>query len=325
MSNVRDFLYCILMTTLCGCAGDQMGAFDSAEVEEALVTEIHDQNRSPDDQDPDSPADQKRPNPTPPLPPISGKTSCRADGLISPNLYSTSVAEYLIIRDKDATAFTCLRARGVQKREIPRSSCDDDSCLVTDAYIFDSHYSDGTEVELQVEKAKFTTTQARGFATKVAEALGRIPSVLRKGVREGKIQSGPGGAYADVAKFFIATEYIDSRIEQKKLAHTMFHEAVHAVWEDSSLSLNQTSGWLSAQASDNCFVTSYAQRRPAREDMAETALLAFAVNYYPERLPQADLKALQDQVPGRLKFLSDLLPKKGESLFVKQGAVFRCN
>lgn len=329
--NQKDVLTLLLVFAfgLVGCAGGGFGEFSSLSPADEEAQELHDQNReivapadpSGGETDPvvtPTPTPNPNPNPTP------TKSFC-SGALVSLGLQSTASAPYLIIQNTDPSAFTCLKGKGVKKREIPRDSCDGDGCLITDAYVFDAHYSDGTKVEMQVEKATLTSSAARTFALKAARAMGRIPSSLRAGVREGKIFYGSGGAYSDIAKFFIATDYIDQRVAQGKLAHTMFHEAIHAVWEDTSLSLNSSTAWLEAQASDGCYLTKYGQSKPSREDMAETALIAFALQFRPSRIPASDTKVIEDEIPARLAFLSSRLPKAGDPLFVNQGAVFNCS
>jgi hypothetical protein len=50
---------------------------------------------------------------------------------------------------------------------------------------------------------------------------------------------------------------------------------------------------------DNAYVTDDAATDP-QEDFAETALIGYAMTFYPERFPDADRAAIQAQIPRRL-------------------------
>ena len=59
---------------------------------------------------------------------------------------------------------------------------------------------------------------------------------------------------------------------------------------------------------DGTFATVYAKRKPALEDLAESALFAFAVIHHPARLPAADLEKIKRSIPNRIMYVETLLP-----------------
>ena len=67
-------------------------------------------------------------------------------------------------------------------------------------------------------------------------------------------------------------------------------------------------GWRAAQAADGGFLTDYAAESPEREDLAETALFAFAILHHPDRFPPADTADTMRAVPNRIAYIAGLLP-----------------
>lgn len=256
---------------------------------------------------------------------VGDDDTSEAPGQFDPNFHlkSTSSSPYLIILESDPSTYTCLEGKGKVRREFPRESCTSDSCLTVEVHLFIAHFEDGTSVEIQVDPAYNDVAEARGLALKVAQPLGQIPTFLRKDIDRGLLTKGEGGAYSDIGAFFLASDYIDKRINEKKLAHTIFHESIHAVLEDNR-GLHQTAEWKSAQATDGRFITDYAEKSPQREDMAETALLAYALQYLPGRIPKDDEFTIKKLIPERLKFLSTVLPQKGDKIFNSIGPKFDC-
>lgn len=92
----------------------------------------------------------------------------------------------------------------------------------------------------------------------------------------------------------------------------MFHEAVHTSLDDLHVSEPE---WIEAQAADDAFLTSYAAQNPGREDLAETALYAWALQHHPDRISEADEAAWRELVPARLDYIESILspPNAGYS------------
>ena len=58
--------------------------------------------------------------------------------------------------------------------------------------------------------------------------------------------------------------------------------------------------WKKAQRADGDFVTEYARDRPNKEDMAESALFAWAILFYPGRLPDFVEEEVRRIMPNRI-------------------------
>ena len=84
-----------------------------------------------------------------------------------------------------------------------------------------------------------------------------------------------------------------------------FHEAVHASWDRDHAAAPD---WLAAQQADGGFLTGYAEAAPEVEDLAETALFAFAILHHPKRFPPVDTADTRAAVPHRIAYFAGLLP-----------------
>ncbi len=68
-----------------------------------------------------------------------------------------------------------------------------------------------------------------------------------------------------------------------------------------------SAAWHAAQNSDNRFLTSYGERHPEREDLAETVLFAYGLIRHPGRIPPVDSRDIIAAVPARLAFIRNIL------------------
>lgn len=101
-----------------------------------------------------------------------------------------------------------------------------------------------------------------------------------------------------------ASTNVTRREETNRFEETLFHEAVHTSLDDTYA---QDPAWLAAQADDDAFLTAYAESDSPREDLAETALYAYALLHHPDRISEADAAAWRELVPHRIDFISKVL------------------
>ena len=97
--------------------------------------------------------------------------------------------------------------------------------------------------------------------------------------------------------------YADRATQRESYDHleeSVFHEAVHASWDRQH---RLAAGWKDAQMHDGGFLTRYGEQSPEREDLAETALFAYAIIVQPERLPPADTVTTLQAVPHRIEYI----------------------
>ena len=87
------------------------------------------------------------------------------------------------------------------------------------------------------------------------------------------------------------------------LEEVLMHEAVHTSLDPDH---RMASGWLAAQAADGEFISDYAEEYPETEDLAETFVPFFAVEYRADRIPPAMAKTIRETIPNRIAYLKGL-------------------
>jgi hypothetical protein len=131
---------------------------------------------------------------------------------------------------------------------------------------------------------------------------------------------GEEGFHSGTGQVVVYSGTADERLRDNHLEESLFHEAVHAsLDEDHRLS----AAWREAQALDARFLTSYAQQSPEREDLAETALFAYAILHHPERFPPVDTADTLQAVPNRIDYIDKIFPP-GQSIFFSVGDPKAC-
>lgn len=207
------------------------------------------------------------------------------------------------ITEDDPSAFYCLKYFGTARQEMPDKRRED--LFADDVHMFEAWFEDGTTVGLWAHPDLGTREDAEVVVNQVVGPLGRLPSFMREGLRHVVLHKGDVTAFAeDEGQFFVLYDAnIARRIASNDLEETVFHEAVHATL-DAELAHDEV--WLSAQTADGGFVTAYAANNPKGEDLAETALFAYAYFQHPERLPDEVREALETLVPNRLALLDRL-------------------
>ena len=93
-----------------------------------------------------------------------------------------------------------------------------------------------------------------------------------------------------------------------RFEETLFHESVHTSIDDEFANSPE---WLSAQKADGAFLTEYAASNPETEDLAETALYAWALVHHRNRISEADADAWRTLVPERIAVVSTILSAPG--------------
>jgi hypothetical protein len=217
---------------------------------------------------------------------------------------STADTVFDIIRADDPTSFRCLNYQGRGARQIWDKRLDGEP--VVEAFLFHAEYADGSLIEMAVNPEFGTVEQARVEAMRYAGPLGRFPTLLLNGVKRFSIHGGEQSFHAGTGQIVVYAEKATLRLEQKHLEESLFHEAVHASLDDAH---RQSPAWKDAQARDGRFLTSYAASSPEREDLAETALFAFALLHVPDRFPPVDSQVVRSIVPLRLAYIERLFPR----------------
>ncbi|MDA5092738.1 hypothetical protein O2N63_01390 [Aliiroseovarius sp. KMU-50] len=239
--------------------------------------------------------------------------------LYAETLYPNSVVsnDLEFIKTSDPSVYECLRPKGRAQAEMPDKR--GGPLMVDNTIQFDAIYSDGASVDIWVHPS--LGSSATTYATHAAEAIGKLPSFMRSKLDHVVILKGDESAFSeDMGHFFVLySENMNKRISTHDLEETVFHESVHATLDAEYA---RSSAWEKAQRRDGGFLTEYAQNNPNGEDMAETALFAYAMTRTPGRLPAAVESGVKDAVPNRLAFLTKLFSSKPQ--FYKVGSATGC-
>lgn len=222
--------------------------------------------------------------------------------------YSNSIAstDFDIITDDDPSCFEALEYLERRSEEMPDKT-DEAAELFQEAFVFKATFSDGTAVEMVIDADFETLEIAENEAKRFTDRLGRLPTLLRSGVKRLVVHQGGERttAFSDVGLIVVYSGNASKRIEDNDLEETLFHESVHASWDKKYAASDR---WKRAQLADEGFATLYGKTKPEREDLAESALLAFAVIHHPDRLPCEEIEYLKGQIPNRILFVESLMP-----------------
>jgi hypothetical protein len=200
-----------------------------------------------------------------------------------------------IITATDPTTFVGATYAGMGLRNIYDRR--GDAFVWTNAFLFDAMFSDGLELEIQLNPEFGSEAEARVAAETWAFMIGQLPRALRElltnvAIHQGDYAFGGGNGglliYADA-------EYI---FENDLAEETLVHEAAHSLHDPHGLS----DGWQDAQEADNGFVSDYAAAFPDREDIPETFLRWFAVRYKLDRITPEYESFILGAVPNRLAY-----------------------
>ena len=207
------------------------------------------------------------------------------------------------IRSDDPSVFACFSYLGERTQEMPGHSSDE--LIANGVFSYRLDFTDGVSVQAWVHYDVVSEDAARDLVRLLGLQFGRIPTILRKEVRHVVIHAGDGSAFAeDRGGFFVLyADNMAARIANHDLEETLFHESVHV-----ALDLDHAAAplWRDAQRADGEFITQYAERLPEREDLAESALFAYAMIKYEGRLPSTIEQSVKTLIPNRLAYIEPL-------------------
>ena len=224
-------------------------------------------------------------------------------------LYPNSVVsnDLEFIKTSDPGVFSCLRYGGQVTAEMVDKRHDE--LMAKNVFAYDALYSDGTKVGIFVHPDIGGQGAAAKLARQAADPVGKLPTMMRAKLDRVIIHKGDETAFAeDQGRFFVLySRNMAKRIRTHDLEETVFHESVHATLD---IPHARSSKWKSAQRKDGGFVTKYGRDNPQQEDMAESALFAYAMVTYPGRLPTAVEAKVRQIMPNRLAFFERLFSAK---------------
>ena len=177
-----------------------------------------------------------------------------------------------------------------------------DALFVDGAIHFDVAFPEGT-VRINVHPA---VSDPPARASEVAASVSRLPVPMREPLRHVNVLDGDGAAWEEgLGGFFtLYDELIERRLSDRDLDETVFHEAAHVALDSV---LSNDPDWRANQAADGAFITEYAADHPDKEDIAESALFAWTMQYHPGRLPADVEAAVRNVMPNRLEYLGNMM------------------
>lgn len=167
------------------------------------------------------------------------------------------------------------------------------------AFLFTASFSDGDDIEVQVNPEFSDVDSARAQALKYATVVGRLPNYLRADVQTVWIHKGVNPFGGGNNNLLIHTGQADSYVSSGILEETLVHEASHTSLDGTHAS---ASAWLAAQTADGEFISTYARDNPTREDIAESFLLYYAFRYKPDRITQSLADVISSTIPNRIAY-----------------------
>lgn len=230
---------------------------------------------------------------------------CAVPPALAEPLFPNSVVsnDLDFIREDEPGANFCLRYEGVSRAEMVDKR--HDNLFADDVLIFNAIFDGGKSVGIWVHPDVGDKAKAETLIDPVIRAVARLPEPMRNLLSHVVIHEGNETAFAeDLGRFFVMySENIRSRIATNDISETVFHESVHATLDVPHAS---SAEWIAAQTADGQFVTEYAAEHPGAEDMAESALLAWAMLKYPGRLPPEVDSKVAALMPNRLAYFESL-------------------
>ncbi|MFS4418683.1 hypothetical protein [Maribacter sp. 2307ULW6-5] len=223
-------------------------------------------------------------------------------------LYRTSITATDIdfIRASDTDAFKSLAYVEQGAREMPGSESGE--LMDPGTFVFQVNFKEGKDIEIWAHSAFGTINAAKVYADKLGGRLGKLPLYMRNKLSHVVLHKGDSNAFAeDAGGFFVLySENMDERISTNDLEETVFHEAVHVAFD---LAHAKSKEWKEAQKNDGVFITEYAQSRPEKEDLAESAIFVYTKLTHPGRLDDKVVQWMETNIPNRLVYIEDLFEK----------------
>jgi len=209
-----------------------------------------------------------------------------------------------LIRSDDPSTLTCVADLGIQPGEFYDKTTDQ-LLFPDDAHFFEARYADGAVVEIRIHP-DIAGDDALRQARRVAEPIGLLPTELRSGIERVGFLDGDTTAQGDGGGegIHVYAGNVARREQAGRFEETLFHESVHTSLDDIHADSPE---WKQAQVDDGEFLTAYGASEPRQEDLAETALYAWALTHHPDRISSADAAAWTAAVPNRIALIETML------------------
>ncbi len=214
----------------------------------------------------------------------------------APPFHGTIFVNENILTSEDATTYVGLTDGGKGTRKMFDRRLN--RFAEFDAWIFHASFDDDLKIEVQANPEMDVET-ARREAEYYLKVVGQLPHALRANVQTMWLHSGKQLFGGGNQNLLIHTEQGQEYARQGILEETLMHEAAHTSLDPLHATNDR---WRKAQALDNKFISQYAKDNPDREDVAESYLLIFAVEFVPERIPASLRDTILQTIPNRIEY-----------------------
>ncbi len=202
-----------------------------------------------------------------------------------------------IVIDSDPTAFVSIAPNGREERRMYDRRAN--GWITSSPFLFVAEYDDDRTIEVQVNPEFGDAETAFEEARRYADAIGRMPAVLRQDVETVWIHQGVRPFGGGNNNILIHTGQSERYVAQGILKETLIHEAAHTSLDRRHA---RSEGWRAAQEADGRFISTYARSHPFREDIAESYLLYFALRYRRDRIPDSLAATIEETMPHRIAY-----------------------
>jgi len=243
------------------------------------------------------------------------------NGLAQP-YEGTIFIESDIINESDSSALEKLNYMGLETRTVYDRRVND--WVSNEAYLFEITWNDGLKSDAVINLEFFSSELAQMEAEKYGYHIGKLPTCLRKDVKEIWIHKGVEPFGGGNNSILIHTGQSTFYEKDDILEETLVHEASHTSLDATHA---QSAGWIEAQNLDEEFISDYAKEYPEREDIAESFLLWMAVRYRQDRISNTNFNIITETIPNRLKYFDgiacDMFPIISETTGLKHEKIDR--
>ena len=206
-----------------------------------------------------------------------------------------------VILGPDSTVLETLTYAGRGMREVYDRRLGE--WVRVNAFLFDANIGEWM-LEFRANPEFGNVDTAKWHVDRFAPSLGRLPEVFLADLNSVTINGGDGRFGGSSGSILIhANDPETWRTARWGFLEEVFlHEAAHAVLDEAHA---RADAWRAAQAADRVFISEYARNHPVREDIAETAVMYFAVRYRPESLTPGDRWRVLTSIPNRLAYFEE--------------------
>ncbi|MEM1333499.1 MAG: hypothetical protein AAGG08_08585 [Actinomycetota bacterium] len=211
-----------------------------------------------------------------------------------------------LIRPDDPSSFGCLVDLPVGPGEF-YDKVSDQLLFPEQTFYYEARYTDGATVQIRVHPdLAEDVAGGREQAMRIAGPIGLLPAELRADITRVGFLDGDATAQGDGGGegIHVYEDNVTLRESTNRFEETMFHESVHTSLDDRWALSDE---WLDARSADGVFLTEYAADFPEQEDLAETALYAWALLHHPDRVSDADAATWRSLVPNRIAVVEQIL------------------